>query len=62
MIDLWDAVFFNEDLNDFFQRASSNGALAPQARCLLQALHLIRVHQRGQKLRTVTGRKWNTLS
>lgn len=57
MIDLWEAVFFlNEDLNDFFQQASCNGALAPQARCLLQALHLIRVHQRGQKERTVTGR------
>lgn len=42
-----------QDLTGFFKQVASTSRQQPQARCLLHALHLIRVHQRAQKKRAV---------
>lgn len=42
-----------KDLTGFFKQVASTSRQQPQARCLLHALHLIRVHQRAQKKRAV---------
>ena len=42
-----------QDLTGFFKQVASTSRQQQQARCLLHALHLIRVHQRAQKKRAV---------